>query len=323
MLNISNGKLTKEQWTMVKDIIKSTEPYYVDSEEFHGEEVETTLFEDAVPTAETGWYISYMNTRAKLKHDDLPAANVVLDQEEEGLMFLRYNFARYRLSQLIDIYRARAAEGRPPRGSQFGKDVLLWSSIARYLRNQIASMNLALVLKIATKVSRGNSATQADDFVAIGNAKLLDAVDKFDVSTGNKFSTYAWHAVYRALIHNMRKETLEKIRTPHSYDVDAEDDGISLRDSLAEEPVDDVATKENKQMLAEVLNGNLARLSKRENFIIRMRFLESRPDGRRYIFEEVGEMVGLSRTGVQLAERAALQKLRNAWSKLSKPVKQR
>ena len=62
-------------------------------------------------------------------------------------------------------------------------------------KNQIISANLRLVVSIAKRY-----VGPAEDFfelVSDGNLSLIRAVEKFDVSRGNRFSTYATWAIMK------------------------------------------------------------------------------------------------------------------------------
>ena len=62
-------------------------------------------------------------------------------------------------------------------------------------KNQIVQANLRLVVSIAKR-----HVTASEDFfglVSDGNMSLIRAVEKFDYSRGNKFSTYASWAIMK------------------------------------------------------------------------------------------------------------------------------
>lgn len=58
-------------------------------------------------------------------------------------------------------------------------------------RDKIIASNLRLVISIAKKYSKISQSLSLADLIQEGNIGLLKAVDKFDISKGFKFSTYA------------------------------------------------------------------------------------------------------------------------------------
>lgn len=67
--------------------------------------------------------------------------------------------------------------------------------IKKKVRDIIIICNLRLVRSIAHKYSLKNTKFKLDELMEEGNIALINAVDNFDVSTGNKFSTYAHNAI--------------------------------------------------------------------------------------------------------------------------------
>ena len=62
-------------------------------------------------------------------------------------------------------------------------------------KNQIIRANLRLVVSIAKRYV--GPAAEFFELVSDGNMSLIRAVEKFDVSRGNKFSTYASWAIMK------------------------------------------------------------------------------------------------------------------------------
>lgn len=66
------------------------------------------------------------------------------------------------------------------------------------VRDEIAGSNLRLVVNVAKSFGRHFDNIELGDLIAEGNIGLLTAIDRFDVSRGFKFSTYAvpWIKVF-------------------------------------------------------------------------------------------------------------------------------
>lgn len=85
------------------------------------------------------------------------------------------------------------------------------SSILRELRavrQEVVNANLRLVVNIARKMSREHTHLQLIDLIQEGSIGLMKAAERFDVTSGNKFSTVAtvWirQAITRSLQNNAR-----------------------------------------------------------------------------------------------------------------------
>ena len=64
-------------------------------------------------------------------------------------------------------------------------------------RDKFISANLRLVVSIAKEYK--NKGVSFDDLVEVGNIGLMNAVDRYDVNLGNKFSTYATWWIRQAM----------------------------------------------------------------------------------------------------------------------------
>jgi RNA polymerase primary sigma factor len=105
-------------------------------------------------------------------------------------------------------------------------------------RNHFARANLRLVVRMAHQFRRGG--LPMSDLIQEGNIGLLKAVDRFDVTKGFRFSTYAgwWikHHIRRAVVNRART-----IRLPQHIHTLASKLGstrASLRRELGREPTD-------------------------------------------------------------------------------------
>ena len=66
-------------------------------------------------------------------------------------------------------------------------------------REKLINHNLKLVVSIAKRYMKANMSMQPMDLIQEGNTGLMKAVDKFDIATGNRFSTYATWWIRQAI----------------------------------------------------------------------------------------------------------------------------
>lgn len=75
------------------------------------------------------------------------------------------------------------------------------------LRNRIAEENYDLVLKLAELMHFKHPEIPKDDLQSFAAYGLLDAIGKYDPSTGNKFETFATYRLFGSMYDEMRKST--------------------------------------------------------------------------------------------------------------------
>jgi RNA polymerase primary sigma factor/RNA polymerase sigma factor len=168
-------------------------------------------------------------------------------------------------------------------------------------KNQIVQSNLRLVVSIA---KRHVSAT--DEFfelVSDGNMSLIRAVEKFDFSRGNKFSTYASWAIMKNFARTIPEQFKHRDRFRTSHDE---------MFSAAQDDRSDQFRQESAQQVREQQIGRiLARLDEREQKIIINRFgLDHTQEPR--TLKQVGADLGVTKERVRQIEARALNKLRMA-----------
>lgn len=79
------------------------------------------------------------------------------------------------------------------------------------LRNRIAEKNIGLVEKVARRVSHV-APMNFDELVACGSKGLVKAVERFDVSRGFQFSSFAMLHIYGAIMHELRDYSADLIK---------------------------------------------------------------------------------------------------------------
>ncbi len=227
--------------------------------------------------------------------EDEPKARTQLTRKQETVLFLRYNYARFRLTTLVTAQRKRFAARRV-------EEILHWYRQSLIYRAALTNANMALVVAMA-KRTRINS-VEFGELVSEGNMALLRAVDKFDIARGFKFSTYACRAILKSFNRLATKTGTYRQHFPTEFDPEMErSDEMDRRHTDQRE----LAIED----LQRVLLANMAELSEVERTVVGARFAVA---GNRQVrtLEEVGRLVGLSKERVRQVQNEALSKLREA-----------
>ena len=268
------------------------QPDYMDHPSFTSPDIEERLFgteAQAIPVPE---WTSYPEVP-----EDAPArssARKALSAKDEEFLFLRYNYARFRLSELAAAQRKRATTPR-------ARQMVAWYRRAQDACADLVQANMALVVAMAKRARVIN--VEFTELVSEGNMALLRAVAKFDVSRGFKLSTYACRAILKSFSRLATKTGRYRRRFPVEFDPDYErsDYDVKKHEMQHEDALD---------ALGEVLTRNRADLSDVERTIVLERFAigSDRKKGR--TLTEVGEIVGLTRERVRQIQKLAIEKLR-------------
>lgn len=222
----------------------------------------------------------------------------VLTQKQGKTLFLRYNYAKYRL---VKILKRRANS----RTAETLSQETLWKDRAEAARDQIVHANLPLVLSMAKRYAPWG--VELADLVSEGNMALLRAVECFDVSRGFNFSTYACRAIL-ACFHRMgtRLRNYRK-HIPVNYDPE-------LQES------DEIDRRHDQQLdmamanIREAVFRNYAKLTDIELAILLGRF-PIHSHGPSFTLTQIGKRLGLSSERVRQIEGSCILKLRDAMEK--------
>jgi len=266
---------------------------YMDSPVFRRKYIERDLFEvEAEPQLPpTAWY--------QPTWQDLEGVGSnspkLMKAAEERMMFLRFNYAKRRLT---DLKKKIAKDGLT---KEMAGQVIEWHRRFEHYREYLTRTNLALVLAMAKRTRLG----QVDfaEVVSEGNMALLRAVDKFNVDRGFKFSTYACRAILKAFSRAALKSSRHRTRFPVEFEPDLEKSDWSdrRRETIEEECVDELKT---------IIDRNLADLTNVEETVIRRRFNWQEQQESPLTLEEVGKIIGVTKERVRQIQNKALAKIR-------------
>jgi RNA polymerase primary sigma factor len=170
-------------------------------------------------------------------------------------------------------------------------------------RNHIVQANLRLIVALARKLTI--SLEQMSDLISEGTTPLIRSVELFDISLGNRFSTYATWAV-----RNQMLRWLKRVRnSPERCLGEDAPAWETLPDRRREIEIPDVAHDARVAAVRRLL----ASLSERERQVLTARFaLEGQPCGQS--LADIAGQMGLSKERVRQIAMTTLTKLRECIS---------
>ena len=167
------------------------------------------------------------------------------------------------------------------------------------VKNFLVQSNLRLVVSIAKRhVMAGDEFFQ---LVSDGNMSLFRAVEKFDYSRGNKFSTYgSW-----AIMKNFARSIPEEFKQRDRFRTSSEEAFMGAPDSRLNNFKAEIEQGLRKSQIGKILSS----LDEREQQIIISRFGLDH-DHEPQTLKEVGQEIGVTKERVRQIEARALVKLR-------------
>jgi RNA polymerase sigma factor (sigma-70 family) len=217
----------------------------------------------------------------------------LLSKEQEQHLFRKMNFLKHKVAQLrLKVNPSKAR-------TQDFKEIEALQEQASAIKDHLISCNMRLVVAIAKR-----HAAQSDNFFELlsdGNMSLIRAVEKFDYSRGNKFSTYAsW-----AIMKNFARSIPEEKRRRERYVTGSEDAFTATPDMRTDEQEIVASVEQTKHRV----NRLLEYLEPREQQIVRMRAgLDSYSEG--MTLEEIGQQLGITKERVRQLNVRIMTKLR-------------
>jgi len=252
-----------------------------------------SLFGDEAPEIEASHWVHFREVpedvclRPRKRKTTLAA-------QDEATLFLRYNYARYRLAKLADAQNKRKSVAR-------AKNMVMWFKRALHARANLVRANMALVPAMGKRTRIPN--VEFAELISEGNMALLRSVEKFDVSRGFKFSTYACRAILKSFNRLATKTGRYRRHFPTEYDPKLERSDYDAKKH-------DMQQEDSLSSLREVLAQNSARLTEVERTILMERFNIGGGRGKGRTLAEVGKMVGLTNERVRQLQNLALRKIR-------------
>jgi RNA polymerase primary sigma factor len=220
----------------------------------------------------------------------------LLTRDEEGGLFLRYNFYKRKLRLLQEQFNI----AEPPDSTLIEFQRL--DAAARADRSTLLEANLRLVVKLAMLYVLPQ--LTLEELTAEGSSHMLKVIDNFDVLRGFKFSTYATWALRRHFWKYRAKEA----RYLSRYRQSEVCEGAGGR--AHHEPVGEEA---RCALLGEKLASIMGKcLTERERVVVRGRFGIGTSEAK--TLAQLGEELKLSTERVRQLETLARSKLLRALS---------
>lgn len=205
----------------------------------------------------------------------------LLSREDERTLFHKYNWLKKVYNQLL----------------AFGASEKLLAAQEKkidHLCEYICRMNMALILSTISRNRARFTMLDLHACMSAGHESLLRSIRRFNVDLGNKFSTYAVHAIingiggtsFRAMVKAKRMHTTELV------------ENIPMQE--AEDRETDSLLK-----LRELLTANTANLTPVEKSVLDQRFAEYPKT-----LQEIGEQLGVTKERVRQIQEKALARLR-------------
>lgn len=219
----------------------------------------------------------------------------LLAREEEAHLFRKMNYLKYKASKLRE-----ELDPARPRVRLMDRIEELYAEVVA-TKNRIIRANLRLVVSIAKRHVQQTGTLF--ELISDGNISLMRAVEKFDFSLGNKFSTYATWAIMKNFARSIPNEHVQLDRFRTGY----EELFCAAADSRP-----DALEQESAQAKREADVGRILRhLDQRERDIVTRRFGLDRQIEPRTL-KQIGQEMGVSKERVRQIEVRALAKLRQA-----------
>jgi len=264
---------------------------FMDSPDFHKPNAEATIFGPAPPATKVEGRVKappglppYLASLYSIP---------LLTRELEAYYFRKMNYLKFKASKA----RAKLDKSRPRTKDLDEIEQLLDKAVE--IKNFLIRSNLRLVVSIAKRHIKPTS--NFFEMVSDGNMSLIRAIEKFDYTKGNKFSTYATWAIMKNFARSIPAEhtLLERFRTGKDevFQHSTEFRGDQFHEELV------------NQRQHQMIMGILDQLDDREKDIIMFRYGLSQ-GVEPLTLEQVGNRLGVTKERIRQLEARALRKLR-------------
>lgn len=179
-------------------------------------------------------------------------------------------------------------------------------------RDKLITHNLRLVVYIARKFE--SSGVGIEDLISIGTIGLIKAVGTFCPEKNIKLATYSSRCIENEILMFLRKtvQLKRELSIDEPLNVDWDGNELLLSDVLGSDP-DEVNRNIEQEAECNVLMECVARLSVREQTIMRLRF--GIGGEQEHTQKEVADLLGISQSYISRLEKKIIKRLRKEMEK--------
>ncbi len=298
-------QISKKYYRSVSSISKALHEYdkvkvselnldYVDNELFYEDDTDSTILKSDMPEG------SSTNSKPRLPSDLMAVYGSVyesplLTKEQEVYLFKKYNYLKLLAKE------NRSAKDIDSMTRQEVQKIMSYASAIRDTKEIIVKHNLRLVVSVAAKCSTYD--INVFELISDGNFSLIKAIEKYDFSRGNKFSTYAtW-----AIVNNYARSIPKEKKRMEFMQVSSDDIFLNKEEDREELLVLERREEEQDAKIAALFSI----LNYREEMVVKARFgLNSSRE--KLNLQVIGDKMGLTKERVRQIEAQALEKMRRA-----------
>ena len=181
-------------------------------------------------------------------------------------------------------------------------------------KSELIEHNLRLVVYIAKKFD--NTSVGVEDLISIGTIGLIKAINTFNPEKNIKLATYASRCIENEILMYLRRNNKHRMEVSIDEPLNVDWDGneLLLSDILGTD--EDVIYKDlENEVERKLLIKAIAKLSEREQTIIRLRFGIGNADGKELTQKEVAELLGISQSYISRLEKKIMRRLKKEMSR--------
>lgn len=169
--------------------------------------------------------------------------------------------------------------------------------------------NLRLVVYIAKKFD--NTGVGVEDLISIGTIGLIKAINTFNTDKNIKLATYASRCIENEILMYLRRnsKTRMEVSIDEPLNVDWDGNELLLSDILGTD--EDVISRHlEDEVEITLLAKAIARLTPREQTIIKLRFGLGKGENRERTQKEVADLLGISQSYISRLEKRIMKRLK-------------
>ena len=161
-----------------------------------------------------------------------------------------------------------------------------------------------------------NTGVGVEDLISIGTIGLIKSINTFNPGKNIKLATYASRCIENEILMYLRRNNKHRMEVSIDEPLNVDWDGneLLLSDILGTD--EDVIYKNlENEVERKLLIKAIAKLSEREQTIIRLRFGIGNADGKELTQKEVAELLGISQSYISRLEKKIMRRLKKEMSR--------